>query len=190
MKYSYTYHCGKKSLLNHYHKSLEKCMIPIITAKQSHNTPMEVQGREDVQLLLIHNLSTRWEWVLSVMPWPRFTPGKGPLVPTVQEAGWAPEPVWTHKLQGKISCLCQGLNLNHQVIQSIARLYTDWATLAPDNCYYNIHLYHQYTQPPLKNPTLGILVVDGRNVLGQQMALVHPSQCMRHCAEGCMALSW
>jgi hypothetical protein len=25
----------------------------------------------------------------------RFIPGKGPLVPTEQEAGWAPEPFWT-----------------------------------------------------------------------------------------------
>jgi len=28
------------------------------------------------------------------MPRPLFTPGKDP-VPIVQEAGWAPEPVWT-----------------------------------------------------------------------------------------------
>jgi hypothetical protein len=28
-------------------------------------------------------------------------PGKGPPVPIVQEAGWAPEPVWTQRLQEK-----------------------------------------------------------------------------------------
>jgi hypothetical protein len=28
--------------------------------KQSHNTPMEVQGREDLYLLLIHDLGTEW----------------------------------------------------------------------------------------------------------------------------------
>jgi hypothetical protein len=28
-------------------------------------------------------------------------PGKGPLVPIVQEAGWAPEPVWTQRLEEK-----------------------------------------------------------------------------------------
>jgi len=33
-------------------------------------------------------------WGVSVTPWPLFTSGKDP-VPTVQEAGWAPEPVWT-----------------------------------------------------------------------------------------------
>jgi hypothetical protein len=30
-------------------------------------------------------------------------PGKEPPVPTVQEAGWAPEPVWTQRLEGKSS---------------------------------------------------------------------------------------
>jgi hypothetical protein len=28
-------------------------------------------------------------------------PGKGPPVPTVQEAGWASEPVWTQRLEEK-----------------------------------------------------------------------------------------
>jgi hypothetical protein len=28
-------------------------------------------------------------------------PGKGPPVPIVQEAGWAPEPVWTEKIEEK-----------------------------------------------------------------------------------------
>jgi hypothetical protein len=28
-------------------------------------------------------------------------PGRGPLVPIVQEAGWAPEPVWTQRLEEK-----------------------------------------------------------------------------------------
>ena len=33
-------------------------------------------------------------WGVSVTPLPLFTPGKDP-VPIVQEAGWAPGPVWT-----------------------------------------------------------------------------------------------
>ena len=33
-------------------------------------------------------------WVVSSTPRPHFTPGKDP-VPTVQEPGWAPGPVWT-----------------------------------------------------------------------------------------------
>jgi hypothetical protein len=28
-------------------------------------------------------------------------PGKGPPVPIVHEAGWAPEPVWTQRLEEK-----------------------------------------------------------------------------------------
>jgi hypothetical protein len=32
-----------------------------------------------------------------------LVPGKGPPLPTVQEAGWAPEPVWTQRLEEKSS---------------------------------------------------------------------------------------
>jgi hypothetical protein len=37
---------------------------------------------------------TRRGWGVSVTPRPLFTPGKDP-VPILQEAGWAPGPVWT-----------------------------------------------------------------------------------------------
>jgi hypothetical protein len=37
-----------------------------------------------------------------------LAPGKGPQVPTVQEAGWAPESVWTHRLEEKSIHLCRG----------------------------------------------------------------------------------
>jgi hypothetical protein len=36
---------------------------------------------------------TRREWVVSVTPVPLFTPRKDPVT-IVQEAGWAPRPVW------------------------------------------------------------------------------------------------
>jgi hypothetical protein len=39
----------------------------------------------------------------SVTPRPRFAPGNGPPVPIVHGAGWAPEPVWTQKLEEKSS---------------------------------------------------------------------------------------
>jgi hypothetical protein len=42
--------------------------------------------------LLFHDLGTRWGWVVA-MARPLLPPGKD-LVPTVQEAGWAPGPVW------------------------------------------------------------------------------------------------
>jgi len=44
--------------------------------------------------LLFHDLGTRRGWGVSVTPRSLFTPGKD-LVPIVQEAGWAPGPVWT-----------------------------------------------------------------------------------------------
>jgi hypothetical protein len=55
-------------------------------------------------------------------------PGKGPPVPIVQEAGWAPEPVWTQRLEEKSFSLCRGSNLDRPFVQRVARHYTDWAT--------------------------------------------------------------
>jgi hypothetical protein len=64
---------------------------------------MEAQGGEDEELLLIHDLGTRWgewsAWRLSgTLP-----PGKGPTIPIIQEAGWAPEPVWTQCLDENVA---------------------------------------------------------------------------------------
>jgi hypothetical protein len=44
--------------------------------------------------LLFHDHGTRRGCGVSVTPWSLFIPGKDPL-PIVQEAGWAPGPVWT-----------------------------------------------------------------------------------------------
>jgi len=44
--------------------------------------------------LLFDDRGTRREWVVSSTTWPQFKPWKDP-VPIVQEAGWAPGPVWT-----------------------------------------------------------------------------------------------
>jgi len=45
-------------------------------------------------VLLLHDGGTRRGWVVSSTPRLHFTPGKDP-VPILQEAGWAPGPVWT-----------------------------------------------------------------------------------------------
>jgi len=45
-------------------------------------------------VLLFHDRGTRRGWVVSSTPWPHFTHGKDP-VPILQEAGWAPGPIWT-----------------------------------------------------------------------------------------------
>jgi len=44
--------------------------------------------------LLFHDRGTRRGWVARTTPRPHLTPGKDP-VPILQEAGWAPGPVWT-----------------------------------------------------------------------------------------------
>ena len=44
--------------------------------------------------LLFHDRGTRRGWMFSSTPRPHFTPGKDP-VPMLQEAGWAPGPIWT-----------------------------------------------------------------------------------------------
>jgi hypothetical protein len=51
--------------------------------------------------------------------------GKGPPVPTVQEGGWAPEPVWTQRLEEKSFRLCRGSNPGRPVVQPVARHYTN-----------------------------------------------------------------
>jgi len=43
---------------------------------------------------LFHDRGTRRGWVVSSTPRPHFIPGKDP-VPILQEAWWAPGPVWT-----------------------------------------------------------------------------------------------
>jgi hypothetical protein len=57
-------------------------------------------------------------------------PEKEPPVPIVQEAGRAPEPVWTPRLEEKSFRHCRGLNLDRPVFQPVVRHYTDWATPA------------------------------------------------------------
>jgi hypothetical protein len=54
------------------------------------------------------------------MPRPHFTPGKDP-VPIVQEAGWAPGPVWTAK-----NLASPGFD--PRTVQPVVSGYTDWAT--------------------------------------------------------------
>jgi len=36
---------------------------------------------QEVYLLLVLDLGTRWGWVVSITPWPCFTPGKVTPVP-------------------------------------------------------------------------------------------------------------
>jgi hypothetical protein len=54
--------------------------------------------------------------------------GKNP-VPSVQEAGWAPEPVWVQGLEEKSSAPVGDLT---PIVQPVVRHYTAWATAAPE----------------------------------------------------------
>jgi hypothetical protein len=66
----------------------------------------------------------RGEWSASC-PGRALPPGKEPPVPSVQEAGWAPEPVWTQRLEEKSSA---SVGDRTPAVQAVVRHYTDWAT--------------------------------------------------------------
>jgi hypothetical protein len=53
----------------------------------------EQSGRRGTVYSFFH-LGARWGWVVNTMPWLLYRQ-EGDLVPTAQEAGWAPGPVWT-----------------------------------------------------------------------------------------------
>jgi hypothetical protein len=74
------------------------------------------------------------EWSVS-HPGHTLALGKGPPVPIGQEAGWAPELVWTQRLEEKSFRLCRGSNPNRLVVQPEDRHYTDCANPAPTTCY-------------------------------------------------------
>jgi len=65
-----------------------------VKVKWSRYTPGVAQRVGRGIALLFHDRGTRRGWVVSSTPWSHFTPRKDP-VPILQEAGWAPGPVWT-----------------------------------------------------------------------------------------------
>jgi len=67
-----------------------------------------------------HDRGTRWGWVVSSTPRPHVTPGKEP-VSILQEAKWAPGPVWTG---GK----SVPTGIRSLTFHPIVSRYTDWAT--------------------------------------------------------------
>jgi hypothetical protein len=104
------------------------------------------------------------EWSAS-RPGRAFAPEKGTPVPIVQEAGWAPEPVWTQRLEEKSICQCRGSNLDRPVVQPVARHCTAWATrltacfstnhyyififfllVSCENTVFSLHFSHLYVQ--------------------------------------------
>ena len=94
-----TPHCGRKFLrLNYTHKSKPayawKWTVKEIMVKFSRHRPGVAQSLGRGIALLFHDRGTTRGWVVSSTPWPHFTSGIN-VVPILQEAGWAPGPVWT-----------------------------------------------------------------------------------------------
>ena len=76
--------------------------------------------------LLFHDRGTRRGWVVSSTSRPHFTPGKDP-VPILQEAGWAPGPVWTG---GKSRLQWDSIPDRPDLVSR----YTEWATRPTPRC--------------------------------------------------------
>jgi len=91
--------------------------------KLSHYTPHGRLGGEEVHLLLILDLGTRWGWMVSVTPLPRFSPGE--RTPGAHCTGsWVgPTAGLDTEVRGKILYLCQGSNLNRPVVQPVGSHY-------------------------------------------------------------------
>jgi len=81
----------RRSLTCYWYVTKVKCTLVqalrLCTGRTTH------RGSRGIALLSLDH-GTRRGWGVSVTPRPLFTPGKDP-VPIVQEAGWAPGPVWT-----------------------------------------------------------------------------------------------
>jgi len=76
---------------------------------------------------------TRRVWVVSSIPRPHFTPGKDP-VPILQEADWAPGPVWTG---GK----SPPTGIGSRTVQRVVSRYTDWDTRPPPHTHTHKHTH-------------------------------------------------
>jgi hypothetical protein len=91
------------------------------TARVSKSKAVPLQAMETLEGALDGG-----EWSAS-RPGRALPPGKRSTVPIVQEAGWAPEPVWTQRLEEKSSA---SVGDQTPVVQSVVSHYTDWATPA------------------------------------------------------------
>jgi hypothetical protein len=91
------------------------------TLKLSHYTPWRRLGERRYSS---YSFSTsaldRGKWSAS-RPGRVLSPEKGPPIPIVQEAGWAPEPVWTQRIEEKSFRLCRGSNLDRPVVQPVLK---------------------------------------------------------------------
>ena len=117
------YYCRWKYLVSECAKTMNVC--PQINCKVKCTLVQALRlctGRtvRGIPLLFLDH-GTRRGWVVSVTTRPLFTHGKDP-VPIVQEAGWAPGPVWT-SAENLVPT-----GIRSRTVQSVISRYTDWAT--------------------------------------------------------------
>jgi hypothetical protein len=132
------------------HERLVHCLPPTTCvrqntkAKQSLYTPWRRLGGKEVQLLLIHDLGTRWGGWSASRQGSAFTPGA--RTPGTHLTGdWVgPRAGLDTEVRGKILCPCRGSNPHRPVVQPVVRHYTDWANPAPTK---NTYLHNFGTLP-------------------------------------------
>jgi hypothetical protein len=105
-------------------KQIYKLRLHCVLLKQSLYTPWRRLGGE---LLLIHDLGTRWRWVVSITPRPRFTPGERTPGSHCTRGWVGPRAGLDTEDRGKILCPCRGSNPGRPVVQPVVRHYTAWA---------------------------------------------------------------
>jgi hypothetical protein len=93
--------------------------------KLSHYTPWRRLGEKKYSSYSYSNSVLDGDKCSALRPGCALVPVKGPPVPIVQEAGWAPELVWTQKIEKKSSCFCRGSNPDHPVVQFVVAHCTD-----------------------------------------------------------------
>jgi hypothetical protein len=99
-----------------------------VTVKPSRYTPWRRLGGEGYSFYSFTTSALDGgEWSAS-RPGRALPPGKGPPVPIGEEGGWAPEPVWTQRIEEK-SFVPAGDRT--PVVQPVVRHYTAWATPDP-----------------------------------------------------------
>jgi hypothetical protein len=123
--------------------------------KLSHYTPRRRLGeRRYSSYSFTTSALNREEWSAS-RPGCASPPGKGPPVPIVQEAGRAPEPIWTQTLEEKSFHLCRVLNLDHPrrqpskcAVQRIPKLTYRAPSVLPTDLKYAANMIGKMGQAP------------------------------------------